>query len=208
MSRRPLRWAQGLLLAVAAAGCGWWLYAAVIAPGVTEAVQGRALERARAALTGGELPPDESATAADSKVGLAAAPATGELIGRLEIPRLGVSSIVLEGDDNRTLRHAVGHLPGTALPGGTGNVALAGHRDAAFAALREIENGDRIRLATAFGDYDYQVTSTAVVGPSALEVLAPSTTPRLTLITCYPFFYLGSAPKRFVVVAEAVFDPA
>lgn len=199
---------QAVFFAVAAAGCGWWLYAAVIAPGVTEAVQGRALERARAAVTRGELPPDESAAAAPTNVALAAAPATGELIGRLEIPRLGVSSIVLEGADSRTLRHAVGHLPGTALPGGPGNVAIAGHRDAAFASLREIESGDRIRLATAFGDYLYQVTSTAVVGPAALEVVAPSTTPRLTLITCYPFFYLGSAPKRFVVIADAVSDPA
>ena len=127
---------------------------------------------------------------------------TGAVVGRVEIPRVGVSAIVREGDDVKTLRRAVGHVPGTALPGEVGNAALAGHRDTFFRGLRNIRNGDEILLATPGGDARYVVRSTRIVDPSEVSVLAPTRKSMLTLVTCYPFNYVGAAPKRFIVRAE------
>jgi sortase A len=123
------------------------------------------------------------------------------LIGRLQIPRLGVAAMVREGADERTLRQAVGHIPGTALPGKTGNVALAGHRDTFFRELRNIRRDDAIDLQTDHGTYRYVVDSTKIVGPREVGVLKASGGETLTLVTCYPFYYIGSAPKRFIVHA-------
>ncbi len=128
------------------------------------------------------------------------------LIGRLEIPRLGMQAIVAEGTDSGTLRRAVGHVPMTSLPGEEGNVALAGHRDSFFRPLRLVQLGDRVRMTTPDGVFTYRVESKLVVRPGDSEVLAPSETPTLTLITCYPFQYVGSAPDRFIVRARQV-DP-
>ena len=128
--------------------------------------------------------------------------APGEIVGRVVIPRIGVSAIVREGDDAKILRRAVGHIPGTALPGATGNAALAGHRDTFFRGLRDIHNGDEIVLTTAAGDVHYVVKSTRIVDPSEVSVLAPTHGPVLTLVTCYPFNYIGAAPRRFIVRAE------
>lgn len=125
----------------------------------------------------------------------------GELLGRLEIPSVGVSSVVLEGDDEKTLRRAVGHISDTAFPGDPGNIALAGHRDSFFRGLRRIHVGDEIRLTTLNGVFVYRVLSTAIVEPSQVGVLEASTKPVLTLVTCYPFSYIGAAPKRFIVRA-------
>jgi sortase A len=127
---------------------------------------------------------------------------TGAVVGRVEIPRVGVSAMVREGDDVKTLRRAVGHVPGTAFPGEVGNAALAGHRDTFFRGLRNIRNGDEILLATPGGDARYVVRSTRVVDPSEVSVLAPTRKSTLTLVTCYPFNYIGAAPKRFIVRAE------
>jgi sortase A len=126
------------------------------------------------------------------------------LIGRLEIPRLGVEAIVAEGTDSGTLRRAVGHLPTTPLPGETGNVALAAHRDSFFKNLGRVRLGDRVRMTTPDGVFDYRVESKLVVRPENASVLSASRTPTLTLITCYPFGYVGSAPERFVVRARQV----
>jgi sortase A len=131
-------------------------------------------------------------------------PLQSELIGRLEIPRLSVSAMVREGADAKTLHRAVGHIPGTALPGDTGNVALAGHRDTFFRALRDIRKNDTIELETENGTYSYLVESTDIVGPRDVDVLAASSHQTLTLVTCYPFYYIGSAPKRFIVRAAQV----
>ena len=131
-------------------------------------------------------------------------PLPASLIGRLEIPRLGLSAMVREGADDRTLRKAVGHIPGTALPGIVGNVALAGHRDTFFRPLRNIRKGDAIDLQTERGTYRYVVESTNIVGPRDVGVLAASGGETLTLVTCYPFYYVGSAPKRFIVRATQV----
>lgn len=128
--------------------------------------------------------------------------ATDALVGRLVIPRLKMQAIVREGDGAHTLDVALGHVPGTALPGQTGNVAIAGHRDTLLRGLRHIEKDDIIQLQTAAGNYSYQVENTSIVTPDDVAVLAPSPSPELTLITCYPFYYVGPAPKRFIVKAR------
>ena len=126
------------------------------------------------------------------------------LIGRLRIPRLGVTAMVREGAGEGTLRTAVGHIPGTALPGAAGNVALAGHRDTFFRALRNIRKDDAIDVQTDQGTYRYLVQSTKIVGPRDVAVLKAAGGDTLTLVTCYPFYYVGSAPKRFIVRASQV----
>jgi sortase A len=128
-------------------------------------------------------------------------PAPGSPIGRIEIPRLGVSSIVRAGSDARTLQLAVGHIPGTALPGEPGNMGLAGHRDTFFRRLRDIRTEDLIRVVTADGSFLYRVQRTNIVQPTDVWVLDPTTDSTLTLVTCYPFSYIGSAPQRFIVRA-------
>jgi sortase A len=126
------------------------------------------------------------------------------ILGRIEIPRLGLAAMVAEGTDSHTLRRAVGHIPGTALPGYRGNVALAGHRDAFFRGLGQVRPGDQIRLRTESGVYVYEIGTSRIVGPEQTDVLAPSNVPTLTLITCYPFGWIGPAPQRFIVSARLV----
>lgn len=123
-------------------------------------------------------------------------------IGRIEITRLGVSAMIAEGTDSRTLRRAVGHVPRTALPGDPGNVVLAGHRDSFFRRLKEVRPGDHVRITTPDSVFEYDVESTQIVGPAQTDVLAPTQKPSLTLITCYPFNYIGPAPDRFIVRAR------
>jgi sortase A len=137
-------------------------------------------------------------------LGIAPTAAARGLIGRMDIPRLGLSVIVVEGVDQRTLRRAAGHIPGTALPGQPGNVGISGHRDTFFRPLRNIRRNDVITLTTLLGQYRYRVVSTRVVGPSNVAVLDPGGNEILTLVTCYPFYFIGPAPGRFVVRAERV----
>jgi sortase A len=110
--------------------------------------------------------------------------------------------MVAEGASARVLRIAVGHVPGTALPGQAGNVGLAAHRDSFFRQVGKLTAGDVIRLTTRNGQYEYRVGSTAIVGPEDVSVLNPSPNQTLTLVTCYPFYFVGSAPKRFIVRAN------
>ncbi len=133
-------------------------------------------------------------------------PAPRSVIGRLEIPRLDLAVMVREGADEGTLSRAVGHIPGTALPGGIGNVGLAGHRDTFFRKLRNIRADDTIQLETTAGTYRYIVKSTSIVTPRDVSVLRASGGETLTLVTCYPFYYVGSAPKRFIVHAALIQD--
>ena len=125
-------------------------------------------------------------------------------VGMIEIPAVGLATRVLEGSNASTLRLAVGHIPGTALPGPTGNVGLAGHRDTFFRSLRRIKVGDEIRLTTSAGRFKYRVISLRVVFPNAIEVLSDTQLPTLTLVTCYPFDFNGTAPQRLIVHAEMV----
>jgi len=124
------------------------------------------------------------------------------LIGRIEIPRLGLRAIVREGVGQDTLGLAVGHIPGTAFPGQDGNVAVAGHRDTLFRGLRSIRENDLIRFETADGLYLYEVASMEIVKPENVSVLRPGKEPELTLVTCYPFNFIGSAPDRYIVKAR------
>lgn len=130
--------------------------------------------------------------------------ADGGVIGEIEVPRLGLKAMVVQGDSDMLLRRAVGHLPETALPGEAGNVALAGHRDGLFRPLRNVMPGDLITLRTPEREFQYQVEWTAIVPPTAVRVIQPTSEPVLTLVTCFPFYYVGAAPERFVVRARKI----
>jgi sortase A len=132
--------------------------------------------------------------------------AIGDPVGKIEIPRIGLSAVVAEGASNAVLRHAVGHLPDTPLPGFGGNAAIAGHRDRQFRPLRDVAPGDEILVTTPERTLTYRVEWTRVTDPSDLDVLAPTPTPTLTLITCHPFQYIGHAPDRFIVRARQITD--
>jgi sortase A len=128
----------------------------------------------------------------------------GDVIGEIQVPRLGLNAIVVQGDSPANLRQAVGHLSKSALPGEWGNVALAGHRDTFFRPLHDIHLGDEIVLKTHERSFVYRVESIEVVAPTDIRVLESSTGHDLTLLTCFPFYYVGPAPKRFIVRAREV----
>jgi sortase A len=123
------------------------------------------------------------------------------VVGEITIPSLSLSASALEGDTTRNLQLGVGHVSGTPLPWEPGNSAFAGHRDTFFRGLRLLHKGDLIELATARGTFRYRVTNLLVVQPQSVWVLGRSEA-ALTLITCYPFTFVGSAPERFVVQAD------
>ncbi len=180
---RPLVGAlQRALLAGGAACLLWWTAGAVRAAVAVDRAGGR-LARMAGAST-------------------AAAPKLGDPLGTIAIPRLKLKAIVVEGDGDLELSYAAGHLPGTALPGAGGNAALAGHRDGVFAGLGRVRAGDSIIVTTPAARYRYVVSSTRVVGPGSTWVLDPTPRASLTLVTCYPFRYVGSAPQRYVVHAR------
>ena len=147
-------------------------------------------------------------------------PAEGAVLGRVEIARLNLAAMVREGVDANVLSVAVGHVPSTALPGQAGNFAIAAHRDTLFRGLKDIHEGDIVTFESASGNYKYKVLATKIVKPTDVSVLRPDgggLIPRtelvsdgghsnrlMTMITCYPFYYVGSAPKRFIVEAELV----
>ena len=126
------------------------------------------------------------------------------IVGRLLIPALDLNVMVLEGTDRWTLNRAVGHIERTALPGRAGNVGISAHRDGYFRNLGRIARGDEISILTPEKTYTYTVESTQIVNPGDIEVLAPSDQPVLTLVTCFPFYFVGDAPQRFVVKAHLV----
>ena len=128
----------------------------------------------------------------------------GGLIGRIEIPRLLLSAVVVEGIDKTSLRRAVGHIPGTALPGQPGNVGLSGHRDTFFRPLKDLRIKDEVQLSTLKGNFEYEVESLRVVEPDNVGVLASSGENVLTLVTCYPFSFVGPASQRWIVRARQV----
>jgi sortase A len=125
----------------------------------------------------------------------------GDVLGRIEIPRLRMMTAILEGTSARTLRLGVGHIEGTALPGEPGNAGIAGHRDTFFRALKDIRVNDEIQIQTATGLSRYQVDWVRIVAPDDSGILVPSVKSSITLITCYPFHLIGAAPERFVVHA-------
>lgn len=197
---RPLRarWVERVLLAVALICLGYYGYVTAEAH-LYQVYETRELDAILHSAPASR--PDVIAPAARG-----GEPKPGSAIGRIDIPRLGVSAVVRAGSDARTLRLAVGHIPGTALPGDRGNVGLAGHRDTFFRQLRNIRPDDVITIATADGTFSYRVDRTTIVNPADVWVLDPTDQGVLTLVTCYPFSYVGSAPQRFVVRARL--DPS
>jgi sortase A len=130
------------------------------------------------------------------------APVEGAVVAILAIPRIGLSTVVVEGVKDRDLKLGAGHIPGTAQAGQPGNVGIAGHRDTFFRPLRLIRKDDVVALTTLHERDQYRVVSTQIVDPDDVQVLYPKSRDTLTLVTCYPFYYVGAAPKRFIVRAE------
>ena len=185
----PLRFLEAALFTAAVIGLG--LFAREMLGAWTfQRTAGARFDRAaaRAETTGKQPSPD---TAKDA-------------LARLEIPRLGLSKIVVDGADKKDLSHAVGRIPWGGVFGGTGTVGLAGHRDTHFRKLADVAVGDTLRVTTLAARYTYVVEDTRVVEPDDVEILAPTGRPRLALVTCYPFHYIGPAPHRYVVEAREV----
>lgn len=199
--RQVLRWVQYTLLAAGVATLGYvgfvltdtWIFQKRASAELERRLSDERLARGRVPSTG-------------SPIAVEAPPAIEPdgLIGRIEIQRIGLSAIVFEGTGKKTLRQAVGHIRGTSLPGHPGNAGLAGHRDTFFRPLKDIRKDDIITVTTLRGEYRYRVVSTRVVAPTEVSVLLPTGTQTLTLVTCYPFYFVGSAPERFIVRAERV----
>jgi sortase A len=126
----------------------------------------------------------------------------GDLLGKLEIGRIGISVMVFQGMEDHTLIVGAGHVPGTPWPGAGGNVVIAAHRDTFFRELEGIQPGDRIQLETLRGSYEYIVDSVETVDPEDTHVMESRAYSELTLITCYPFYFVGAAPERFIVHAR------
>ncbi len=154
-----------------------------------------------------------------AQTGSAPVPVEGSVIGRVSIGRLNLSAIVRQGVSSDTLSKAVGHVPSTAMPGQEGNFAIAAHRDTLFRGLKNIRSGDVVTFQTETGLFNYEVAATKIVKPTDVSVLRPDggglipaaggakPAKLLTMITCYPFYYVGSAPKRFIVEARLVDQP-
>jgi len=198
--RRMLKWGQRALFACAILLLGYTGFALVDA-WIFQRRESRELDRLlRSRQVASESKPQSETSAAPQ----AAPTAADGLIGRIEIPRLLLSAVVVEGVDKITLRRAVGHIPGTALPGHAGNVGLAGHRDTFFRSLKDVKVKDEVQLSTLAGNFNYEVESLRVVDPDNIGVLAPSGHNVLTLVTCYPFYFVGPAPERWIVTARQV----
>src|SRR5580700_1130365 len=120
----------------------------------------------------------------------------------LHIAKIGLVVPLLDGTDGLTLNHAVGRISGTARPGEPGNIGIAGHRDGFFRGLKDVSVGDAIELKTLQGTDTYVVDEIQIVKPENVEVLHSRRVPSLTLVTCYPFYFFGSAPQRYIVKAS------
>jgi sortase A len=122
----------------------------------------------------------------------------------LRIPKIDLEVPILEGTDDLSLNRAVGHIAGTPRPGENGNVGIAGHRDGFFRGLKDVSTGDTIEIVTPDSVDRYVIDEIIVVSPKDVSVLAPRTQPSVTLVTCYPFYFIGSAPQRYIVRASLV----
>jgi sortase A len=176
-----------------------WVFAGQIYAAREQSALSRELEAARLGAAS-QVP----AAAPSNRIEAPPILATRALVGRIDVPRLRLSALAREGVDVRTLRGSVGHVPGTALPGAPGNAAFAAHRDTIFSPLAGIRKDDTIVVTTPDGVHRYRVFSTRIVEPSEVSVLRSGQLSQLTLVTCYPFDYVGSAPRRFIVQAELV----
>ena len=125
----------------------------------------------------------------------------GTTLGVLRIPSTNIEVPVLDSTSDLALNRGAGHVDGTAIPGEEGNVAIAAHRDGFFRALKDIEVGDAVELTTIDGKQTFRVAELSIVDPLDVSVLEPTDESVITLITCYPFYFVGAAPERFIVRA-------
>ena len=198
-----LQWLEHILILVGLVCLGYYGY---------KSAEARQFQRERSVAFESMLAPGAStapsapsAPSAPGAPGALDAMALGAgVVALLDIPRLKISTPVLSGDDAATLDIAVGHLPDTPKPWESGNSAFAAHRDGLFRPLRNIRVGDDVRLRTLEGEFTYRVRETKIVLPTDLSVLESGEGRTLTLITCYPFNFVGNAPKRFIVHADRV----
>jgi len=213
---RFLCWSRNILFGIGILALGYYGYVTVDAR-IYQASQTRQFEQpvresalaSHAGEPSGPPNPDNSSRRQVNVpivVGFEAHDRPDSVLGKIEIKKIGLNAMILEGTDNLALRRAVGHVRDTALPGQSGNVALAGHRDTFFRDLRRIEKKDEITLTTREGSFSYTVDYSEVVQPDDMEVLGPFSDAILTLVTCYPFAYVGPAPKRFVVRAHRTYE--
>jgi sortase A len=192
-----LLWLERALLGVGLALAGWCAMVLV------EARYTQSLPLSKELVVTQTLPGDAGSQGSSHTT---AAPAPGTLLARLDVPAVQLSTVVLEGSDDGTLSRGAGHIEDTPFPGEPGNIGIAGHRDTVFRAVRRIKLGDTIDLTTADRVYHYKINKTLIVMPEDVYVLDPTPRPTLTLVTCYPFEFIGHAPKRFIVQAELVAD--
>jgi sortase A len=190
-----LRWLERGLLTLGVALALWC--AAVI-------VEARFYQTAPIRPSSGKLKVTQTLILPGDKGANKPAPSAGTLIGRLEAPSVKMAAVVLAGTDDATLKKGAGHIEDTPLPGQPGNVGIAGHRDTVFRPLRHIKVGDPLELTTPDRLYRYRISKTHIVDPDDVYVLDATKTPTLTLVTCYPFDFIGNAPRRFIVHADLV----
>jgi sortase A len=189
-----LRWLERGLIALGI-GLAAWCAAILIE---ARFYQSAPIPRPPLTVTQTVLPGDRG----DTKASPPPPPAAGTMLGRLSAPSVKLSTVVLEGSDDKTLSRGSGHIEDTPVPGQPGNVGIAGHRDTIFRALRNIHVGDTLEYQTADRLYRYRISKTMIVGPDDVYVLDPTPEPALTLVTCYPFEFIGHAPRRFIVRAD------
>jgi len=191
--QKLLRWSQRLLFIVGASALGYVGFTLLDAA-FFQASAKRSLES--------QIQLEQEPNEVQHEVQPKPAIKPGDVLGRLDIPRLGLSVAVLQGTGSRMLRLGTGHIAGTPLPGEAGNSGIAGHRDTFFRGLKDIHTNDEIQFQTATGLSRFAVDWVKVVAPDDLSVLAPSSESAITLVTCYPFYFVGPAPGRFVVRAH------
>jgi sortase A len=192
-----LLWLERGLLAVGVVLAGW---CAVV---LVEARYTQSLPLPKQLVVTQKLPGD-AGSAESNAPHPGAAPVPGTLLARLDIPAVQLSTAVLEGSDDATLGRGAGHIEDTPFPGEPGNIGIAGHRDTVFRPIRRIKGGETIDLTTPDRVFHYRIDKTSIVGPDDVYVLDPTPRPTLTLVTCFPFEFIGHAPKRFIVQAELV----
>lgn len=185
---------------IAVSGWALWNIFAVPAPVRPET----SVER-RLVVTGAAT--DATATFGPVAPARPAAPKNGDVFGRLTIPRLQQTFPLVQGTGEPELKRGVGHMITTVMPGEVGNCVISGHRDTVFSELGEVEKGDRLILETMAGRFTYEVDRIRIVDKEDRTVVVPTEDPVLTVSTCYPFRYVGSAPDRYVLIADLVVEP-
>jgi sortase A len=200
MNGATLRWIERILIAVGLV-LGVWAAAILVESRFVQTL----IVRPRSTAPVATLPGDAGTTTTSSKPARPRpAPAVGSLLGKLVAPSVHLTATILEGTDDGTLSRGAGHIEDTPFPGEPGNIGIAGHRDTTFRAVRNLRLGDELDVVTADRTFHYQITKTFVVEPEDVYVLDPGKFSMLTLVTCYPFEYIGHAPHRYIVQAMLV----